>query len=101
MKRSLTLVFGLIAVAAMPALAEEITVSGCAVAGVEANCIIIKDHDKTYDITAAQPAPFPGTYGTVKGTLTDKASACQQGVVVDPAIWEVQTGKPCPVETSQ
>ena len=101
MKRKLILAFGLIAAAAVPALAEEVTVSGCAAAGVEANCIIIKDHEKTYDITTAQPAPFPGTYGTVKGTLTDKASACQQGVVIDPATWEVQTGKQCPVETSQ
>jgi hypothetical protein len=101
MKRSLNLAFGLIAAAAMPAFAEEITVSGCAAAGVEANCIILKDRDKTYDISAAQPAPFPGTYGTVKGTLTDRASACQQGMVIEPATWEVETGKPCPVETSQ
>jgi hypothetical protein len=100
MKYSLTLPFALIAMAA-PALAEEITVSGCAAAGVEASCVILKDGDKTYDISAAQPAPFPGTYGTLKGTLTDKLSTCQQGVVVDPAIWEVETGKQCPVDTSQ
>src|SRR5262245_4582659 len=100
MKRSLILLFGLIAMA-MPALAEEITVTGCAAAGVEASCIVLKSGDKTYDISAAQPAPFPGTYGTVKGTVTDKLSTCQQGQVIDPATWEVETGKPCPVETSQ
>lgn len=100
MKRRLILPLGLIAMA-MPALAEEITVSGCASAGVEASCIILKAGDKTYDISAAQPAPFPGTYGTVKGTVTDKLSTCQQGQVVDPATWEVEPGKECPVETSQ
>jgi hypothetical protein len=100
MKRSLILSLGFAAMA-MPALAEDITVTGCATVGVEANCIILKDGDKTYDISAAQPAPFPGTYGTVKGTVTDKLSTCQQGQVVDPATWEVETGKQCPVETSQ
>jgi hypothetical protein len=100
MKRGLILALGLIATA-VPALAEEITVSGCASAGVEASCIVLKSGDKTYDISAAQPAPFPGTYGTVKGMLSDKVSACQQGQVIDPATWEVETGKPCPVETSQ
>jgi hypothetical protein len=100
MKRSLILAFGLMTTA-MPAFGEEVTVTGCAAAGVEASCIILKDGGKIYDITAAQPAPFPGTYGTVKGMLTDKASACQQGQVIDPATWEVQAGKQCPVETSQ
>jgi hypothetical protein len=101
MKRHLIFVFSLITAAAMPALADEVTVTGCAAAGVEANCIVIKDGDKTYDITTAQPAPFPGTYGRVKGMLSDKVSACHQGQVIDPATWEVETGKPCPIETSQ
>ncbi|MGE0007425.1 MAG: hypothetical protein AB7S92_17785 [Parvibaculaceae bacterium] len=100
MKRSLILPVVMAAMAA-PALAEEITVSGCAAAGVEANCIILRTGDRSYDITAAQPAPVPGTYGTVKGTLTDKLSTCQQGPVIDPAAWEVEAGRQCPVETSQ
>jgi hypothetical protein len=100
MKRSFILLLILGATAA-PALSEEVTLSGCAAAGVEANCILLKSGDKTYDITAAQPAAVPGTYGTVRGTLTDRVSVCQQGPVVDPATWEVETGKECPVETSQ
>lgn len=88
--------------AALPALAEEISVSGCAASGVEANCLILKAEDgKTYDITAAQPAPEPGTYGKVTGTLSDRMSICQQGPVVDPAQWQVEPGRQCPVETSQ
>ncbi|MGE0242142.1 MAG: hypothetical protein AB7S59_25740 [Parvibaculaceae bacterium] len=100
MKRSLILPL-ILAAMASSAFAEEVTLSGCAAAGVEASCIILKAGDKTYDITAAQPAPVPGTYGRVKGTLTDKLSICQQGPVIDPATWEVETGKQCPVETSQ
>jgi hypothetical protein len=101
MKRHLILSAGILAAMALSAAAEDVTVTGCAAAGVEANCIVLKADGKTYDITAAQPAPVPGTYGTLKGTLTDKASTCQQGQVVDPATWEVETGKQCPVETSQ
>lgn len=100
MKRRLIIALGLIALVT-PAFAEEISVSGCAAAGVEANCLVLKSGDKTYNITAAQPTPVPGTYGTVKGTLSDKMSTCQQGQIVDPAIWEVEAGKACPVETSQ
>lgn len=88
--------------AALPAWAEEISVSGCAAAGVEASCMILKAEDgKTYDITAARPAPEPGTYGKVTGTLSDKMSICQQGPVIDPAQWQVEPGRECPVETSQ
>lgn len=101
MKLSFILSAAILAVAT-PAVAEEISVSGCAAAGVEASCIILKAEDgKTYDITAAQPAPEPGTYGTLTGTLTDKMSVCQQGPVVEPAQWQVEPGKECPVETSQ
>lgn len=101
MKLSLILSAALL-VMALPAMAEEITVSGCVAAGVEASCIILKAAGgKTYDISAAQPAPVPGTYGTLKGTVTDNMSVCQQGPVVDPAEWQVQPGKACPVETSQ
>ena len=100
MTRNFTLLL-LFAAMAAPALAEEVTVSGCAAAGVEPNCIILKSGGKNYDITNAQPAPVPGTYGRVKGMLSDKPSACQQGPVIDSGIWEVETGKQCPVETSQ
>ncbi|WP_119392919.1 hypothetical protein [Taklimakanibacter lacteus] len=91
----------LLALMAFAASAEEIEVLGCAAAGVEPNCIILEAAGKTYNITAAQPTPVPGTYGRLKGTIADKMSTCQQGVIVDPATWEVEPGKQCPVETSQ
>lgn len=101
MTRSLMLSASLVLLMTAQAAAEDITVSGCAAAGVEANCLILEAQGKTYNITAAQPTPVPGTYGTLKGTLSDKMSTCQQGVIVDPATWEVEPGKACPVETSQ
>lgn len=82
------------------AVAEEITVSGCAATGTEANCLILKADGKIYDMTSAQPTPVPGTYGTLKGTLTDEPSTCQEGRIVDPAVWEIEPGKQCPIETS-
>ena len=101
MTRSLMLSASLVLLMTAQAAAEDITVSGCASAGVEANCLVLEAQGKTYNITAAQPTPVPGTYGTLKGTLSDKMSACQQGVIVDPATWEVEPGKACPVATSQ
>jgi len=101
MKLKLVLSAGLLAMT-VPALAEEITASGCAAAGVEASCIMFKaDDGKTYDISAAQPAPAPGTYGRLTGTLTDRISTCQQSIIVDPALWEVEPGRQCPIDTSQ
>lgn len=101
MMRTLILAASLGTLMTANALGEDIEVSGCAAAGVEANCLVLKAGDKVYNITAAQPTPVPGTYGKLKGTLSDKMSTCQQGVIVDPATWEVEPGKECPVETSQ
>jgi hypothetical protein len=101
MTSRLILSAGMIAMVTLSTAAEEITVTGCAAAGVEGNCIVLKADGKTYDISAAQPTPFPGTYGTVNGTLTDKVSTCQQGQVIDPATWKVDLGQQCPVKTSQ
>ena len=101
MTRSLILSIGMLFAMNLSVAAEDISVSGCAAVGVEANCIILEADGKTYNITAAQPAPVPGTYGTVQGTLTDKVSMCQQGQVIDPATWQVDPGQQCPVKTLQ
>ena len=101
MKRSFILWASLPLAMSLAAAAEEITVSGCAALGAEAQCIILETGGKTYNITAAQPTPMPGTYGTVTGTLSDKVSACQQGQVIEPASWTVDPGTLCPIKTSQ
>jgi hypothetical protein len=84
------------------ALADEpIKVTGCAAKGVEAGCLLLRTvTGKTYNITAAKPAPTPGTYGEVAGTLKSGAiTTCMQGAVIDPATW-TQKGKLCPKETA-
>jgi hypothetical protein len=81
-----------------PSLADEpIKVTGCVAAGVEAKCLVLRTTaGKTYDITAAKPAPAPGTYGDVEGTLkTEGVTICQQGPAINPATW-TETGKVCP-----
>jgi hypothetical protein len=90
---------GLLALAFVtPSLADEpIKVTGCVAAGVEAKCLVLRTMTgKTYDITAAKPAPAPGTYGTIDGTLkTGGVTTCQQGPAINPATW-TETSKVCP-----
>jgi hypothetical protein len=81
-----------------PSLADEpIKVTGCVAAGVEAKCLLLRTiTGKTYDITAAKPAPTPGTYGDVDGTLkTEGVTICQQGPAINPATW-TEKSKACP-----
>ena len=90
----------LLSMFAAPAFADQpITVSGCAVKGVEFGCIVLRTvAGKSYNISAAQPRPIPGTYGTVKGTLrTGGVSFCQQGPIIEPAAWHMR-GKICPLK---
>ena len=92
-------IFGLIALAATgAAFADEpIRVTGCVEQGVEAGCLVLRAAaGKLYNITAAKPAPAPGAYGEVAGTLkSDAMSICMQGAVVDPATWTAKEGS-CP-----
>ncbi|MBI2719689.1 MAG: hypothetical protein HY245_08785 [Rhizobiales bacterium] len=96
MLRSIATTVLAIATMSLPALAEEATVTGCVMPGVEANCLIIKTATETYDVTSATPEPKPGQFGTVTGTLFDGASVCQQGRILKPAHWEPAPAKACP-----
>ena len=78
------------------ALAADVTLSGCATAGVEAGCVMLESGGVVYDITAAQPKPEPGTFGTVTGSTSDKVSMCQQGTILDPAEWAPDPKTSCP-----
>ena len=81
-----------------PSLADEpIKVTGCVAAGVEAGCLVLRTTTgKTYDVTAAKPAPTPGAYGDVDGTLkTGGVTTCQQGSAISPATW-TEKSKVCP-----
>jgi hypothetical protein len=88
-----------LAVALAPAAvrAEEVTITGCAQAGVEAGCVVLNSGGKLYNITAAKPAPKLGVPGTVTGTvLADSASFCQQGIILSAATWAPVGGATCP-----
>ena len=76
---------------------EPIKVTGCVASGVEAKCLVLRTiTGKTYDISAAKPAPAPGTYGDVDGTLkTGGVTTCRQGPAINPATW-TETSKVCP-----
>ena len=99
MKRSLIFSIGILTATTFAAAAEEITVSGCAAAGVEPNCIILEADGKTYNISTAQPAPVPGTYGTIKGTLT--VQACDPNSCLPPKKLAFEAKLSEPVELSE
>ncbi len=76
---------------------QPITVTGCVQQGVEPFCLVLRTiTGKAYNISAAQPRPAPGSYGTIKGILKSQGvSFCQQGQVIDPAAWTMR-GTSCP-----
>ena len=75
----------------MPAQAapgENVSVQACARAGAEANCLVITGADGTvYNITSANPKPPLDVMIQLRGTVTDKLSACNQGLVLDSINW--------------
>lgn len=80
----------LLSILTAPAFAQDkpIKVSGCVVKGVEFGCLALRSGNKTYNISAAEPRPSPGTFGTVTGTLRPHwVSFCQQGPIISPAAF--------------
>jgi hypothetical protein len=77
----------LLSLCATPALADQpIKVSGCVLKGVEFSCLALRSGHKVYNISAVEPRPAPGTFGTVTGTLRPNwVSFCQQGPIISPA----------------
>ncbi len=77
------------------ASAEEVTASGCVRRGVETGCLVLSANGKGYDVTAAQPTPEVGTYGTVTGTVYGGVGICMQGIILKPSTWKPDSKKPC------
>jgi len=79
----------LLSLCAVPAFAQDkpIKVSGCVVKGVEFGCLALRaGNNKSYNISAVEPKPASGTFGTVTGTLRPHwVSFCQQGPIISPA----------------
>ena len=73
---------------AAPKPGENVSVAACARPGVEASCLMINGADGTvFNITSANPKPPRDVIIQLRGTVTDKLSACNQGVVLDNVNW--------------
>ena len=81
---------------ALPAMAADISITGCVEPGIEAGCLLIKDAGTIYNVTHAKPTPQAGQHGTVSGTLSEGVDYCQAGMIIDPAVWTPEAGKSCP-----
>jgi len=81
---------------AAPKLGEIVSVTACARSGVEGSCLMITGTDGTvFNITGANPKPPLDVMIQLRGTVTDKLSACNQGIVLDPITW-ANTQQKCP-----
>jgi hypothetical protein len=84
-------IFGLRALPAQAATAagQRVTFSGCVFTGTPDTCLMIKSPDGTlYNISALNPRPRAlDRIIRVRGTVTDKASVCNQGIVLDRIRW--------------
>jgi hypothetical protein len=79
-----------------PKRGDRISVAACPFAGVTATCLMIRAGDGTiYNITAAAPKPrLGGRMIRLRGTVTEKASICGQGIVLERIRW-TRTRQPC------
>ncbi len=96
-----TLALAALATGGLAAAAKDVTVSGCARAGVENGCIVITSKAGTYNISSAKPTPKAGTYGTATGVVFNGVSFCMQGIILKPATWTPDPKKVCRLEKTQ
>jgi hypothetical protein len=82
---------------AAPAAGQRVTAMSCVYAGTTANCLMIKGGDGTvYDVTALSPRPrLLDRVLRVRGTVSDKVSICNQGIVLERIRWS-RTRQKCP-----
>lgn len=76
---------------------ERVSVTGCPYVGTTANCLMIKGPNGTvYNITSVLPRPRDSARMIrVRGTITDKVSACGEGIVLERIRW-THTRLRCP-----
>jgi hypothetical protein len=62
--------------------------TACPYAGATTPCLLVNGVDGTaYNITSASPKPLGGRMIRLRATVSDKASACNQGIVLDRIRW--------------
>ena len=74
---------------AAPPVGFRIALMACPHAGITAPCLTINGPDGSlYNITAATPKPpLNGRMIRLRATVSDKTSACLQGIVLDRIRW--------------
>jgi hypothetical protein len=75
--------------AAAPQVGFRVALIACPHAGVTAPCLTINGPDGSlYNITAASPKPpLNGRMIRLRATVSDKLSACMQGIALDRIRW--------------
>jgi|HubBroStandDraft_6_1064221.scaffolds.fasta_scaffold377850_2 hypothetical protein len=74
---------------AAPPVGFRVALTACPHAGSTASCLAINGADGTvYNISGASPKPpLNGRMIRLRATVTDKVSACLQGIVLDRIRW--------------
>jgi hypothetical protein len=73
---------------AAPRVGERVAFTACPYAGVTAPCLMINAADgTTYNVSSAAPKPPSGRMIRLRATVSDKLSACNQGIVLDRIRW--------------
>jgi hypothetical protein len=74
---------------AAPSVGYRVALMACPHAGATVPCLTINGADGTvYNITGATPKPpLNGRMIRLRATVTDKASVCLQGIVLDRIRW--------------
>jgi hypothetical protein len=80
--------------AAAPKAGQSVAITACVYPGVEGNCLMIRGADGTeFNINSANPKPPRDVMIELRGTVTDKVSACNQGYVLDNIRWTATARK--------
>jgi len=74
---------------AQPSVQQRVIMTGCPYAGVTANCLMIKSSEgRAYNISSMTPRPRAmDRMIRLRGTVTDKLSMCNEGIVLDRIRW--------------
>ena len=77
-----------------PRVGERVSVTACPTAGVTATCLMMRGpNGAVYNVTGLIPPPPSNTLIRVEGTVTDKLSMCNQGIVLDNMQWTRVEGR--------
>jgi hypothetical protein len=74
----------------------RVSFSGCPTPGVEAGCVLVRSHGKTYNVSSAHPPVTINGLGVSGSGIPEGVSSCLQGVVLQKVSWR-HTRQRCPL----